>query len=200
MDKEIVIATRNKDKLREIKALLKDSGVKLSSLKDYPHIPKIKEKGKTFKENALIKASRVAEFTGKLTLADDSGLEVRILNGRPGVRSSRFAGEKVAYRDNNLKLLRLLEEIPQSRRQARFVCSVAIVKPGRKALVVGGSCRGVIGFKPKGRYGFGYDPLFIPGGYKKSFAELGPRIKNRLSHRAKAFKKAKAVILKHFVP
>lgn len=206
MDKEIVIATRNNDKLREIKALLKDLGVKLSSLKDYPYIPKIKETGKTFKDNALLKASAGAKFTGKLTLADDSGLEVRILNGRPGVRSARFAGEhpkghkKVTYRDNNLKLLRLLEGIPRSRRQARFVCSVAIVKLGRRALVVEGSCRGVIGFKPKGRYGFGYDPLFIPEGYKKSFAELGPQIKNRLSHRAKAFKKAKAVILKHFVP
>lgn len=197
---EIIIATRNNDKLREIKTLFKDSGVKLSSLKDYPHIPEIKETGKTFRENALLKASRAAKFVGKLTLADDSGLEVRALNGRPGVHSARFAGEKATYKDNNLKLLRLLEGVPPNKRGARFVCSVAIIKPGRKALVVEGSCRGVIGVKPKGRYGFGYDPLFIPQGYKKSFAELGPRIKNRLSHRAKAFKKAKAIVLKHFAP
>lgn len=198
MRMEIVVATRNNDKLREIKALLKDLGVRISSLEDYPGIPEIKEKGKTFRENALIKASKVAKFTGKLSLADDSGLEVKILNGRPGIYSSRFAGEGVTYKDNNIKLLRLLEGIPRNRRGARFVCSVAIVEPGGKVVVVEEYCSGVIGFKPQGSSGFGYDPLFIPKGYKKSFAELGPRVKNRLSHRAKAFKKIKAVILKYF--
>ncbi len=196
---ELVIATGNKDKLREIKTLLKGLKVNISSLNDYPRIPKIKEDGKTFKENALKKATVVAKFTGKLSVADDSGLEVKALDGRPGIYSSRFAGKNVTYKDNNRKLLRLLKDTPLSRRKARFVCSVAIVAPQGRTLFVQGTCQGTIGFTPKGKSGFGFDPLFMPRGYKKSFAELGPGIKNRLSHRAKAFKKAKTVILKHFL-
>lgn len=195
---DIIIATRNNDKLREIKALFKDLGVKISSLNDYPAIPKIKETGKTFKENALIKASKTAKLTGKLTLADDSGLEVKILNGQPGVYSSRFAGENVTYRDNNLKLLKLLDGVPASQRGARFVCNVSIVEPSGRIIVIEKYCQGTIGFKSKGSFGFGYDPLFIPRGYKKSFAELKPQIKNGLSHRGRAFKEAKAVLLRHF--
>ncbi len=195
---DIVIATRNNDKLREIKALFKDLSVKIFSLKDYAAIPKIEETGNTFKENALIKASKTAKLTGKLTLADDSGLEVKILNGQPGVYSARFAGENVTYRDNNLKLLKLLEGVPPSGRGARFVCSVVIVEPGGRIIVIEKYCQGAIGFKPKGSFGFGYDPLFIPRGYKKSFAELKPQIKNRLSHRGRAFKEVKAVLLRHF--
>lgn len=196
---ELVIATRNKDKLREIKTLLKGLKVKISSLNDYPRIPRIKEHGKTFKANALKKAAAAAKFTKKLSIADDSGLEVKALNGRPGIRSSRFAGEKVTYKDNNRKLLKLLKEVPISKRKARFVCSVAIVDPCGKTRIVRGTCQGTIGFQAKGRSGFGYDPLFIPEGYKKTFAELGLRTKNRLSHRAKAFKKAKTAISKTFL-
>lgn len=196
---EIVIATRNNDKLKEIKALFKDLGVKISSLNDYASIPEIKETGKTFRENSLIKASKAAKLTGKLTLADDSGLEVKILNGRPGVYSSRFAGENVTYKDNNLKLLKSLEGVPRNRRGARFVCNVAIVEPAGRVIFIEKYCQGAISFKPKGNFGFGYDPLFIPRGYKKSFAELKPQTKNRLSHRGKAFKEARTVLLRCFL-
>lgn len=201
---EIVLASRNKAKKRELKALLQDFkinpvparryGVKVSDLDDYPSAPEVEERGRTFDENAKSKALAIANFTKKLTLADDSGLEVKALGGKPGVRSARFAGEGATYAEINKKLLKLLLGIPKSRRKAKFVCVIAIADRDGLIGIARGECSGRISFTPRGNYGFGYDPIFVYPKYNKTFAELGPKIKNKISHRAKALKKARAII------
>lgn len=191
---EIIIATRNQNKIFEIKELLKDLNVRLISLKDYPEIREIEEDGKDFDENAIKKAVTVARETRHLTMADDSGLEVDFLDGEPGVRSSRFAGDKAAMDENIAKLLRLLNGVPIENRKATFRCSIAIADKDGLIKVVHGRCKGIIGFECKGTSGFGYDPLFIVPGYDKTFAELGADVKNRISHRARALAKARNVI------
>lgn len=192
--KEIVVATRNKDKIREIRKILKDLNVKILALGGFSNVPKIIEDGKTFEENASKKAKIISRFTHRLTIADDSGLEVDALGGKPGVNSARFAGKEQNYSKNNTKLLRLLQGVPSRKRKARFVCAISIAKDGKALDAVKGICSGRIGFEPRGRTGFGYDPLFISPEYGKTFAELGPRIKNRISHRYRALRKAKSAI------
>lgn len=194
---EIVIASRNKEKKKELKTLLNDLKIKVLDLNDFPAAPKVKEDGKTFDENAKKKALAIARFTKRLTLADDSGLEVKMLGGRPGVRSARFAGEGATYAEINRKLLRLLSGIPKSKRGAKFVCVIAIADKNGLVRVTRGECSGWISFTTRGKYGFGYDPVFVYPRYNKTFAELGPKIKNKVSHRAKALKKARAIIQKY---
>jgi XTP/dITP diphosphohydrolase len=194
---EIVVATRNEGKLQEIKDLFREIEVKIVSLKDIPQVPVICESGLTFQENALIKAGSVASFTKKIAIADDSGLEVDSLDGKPGVHSARFAGENASDKENNKELLRRLEGVPMSKRGATFRCVIAIVNPNGKKGTVKGECRGIIQFKEKGEFGFGYDPLFFIPEYGKTFAELSNEIKNKISHRAKAIKKLKAVLEKY---
>ncbi len=194
---EIVLASRNKEKKKELKVLLNGLKIKILDLNDFPAAPKVEEKGKTFDENAKTKALAIAKFTKKLTLADDSGLEVKALGRQPGVRSARFAGEGATYAANNRKLLKLLSGVPKSQRQARFVCAIAIVDKKDLVGVARGECNGWISFAPKGKSGFGYDPLFVYPRYNKTFAELGPKIKNKVSHRARALKRARAIIRKH---
>ncbi len=194
--KRIVLGTKNKDKLRELQALLKGSGIHVLSLGDFPDCADVKETGKTFEANARKKARHYALHTKLLTLADDSGLSVRVLNGRPGVYSARFAGPGCTYRDNNRKLLRLLRKLPAVKRKAKFVCVIALYR-GRKCVgVVRGECPGKIGFEEKGRHGFGYDPVFIPRGFSKTYAQLSPAVKNRTSHRGRALRRAVKIILK----
>jgi len=193
---ELIVATRNKKKLEEIKELLKDLDLRIFSLLDLPNAPKIDEDGSTFDENAIKKAVTIAMFTKKLTLGEDSGLEVVALGNRPGVYSSRFSGGNANDKKNNLKLLRLLKGAPLKNRVARYRCSIALADGNRLISVVSGSCDGLIGFRSKGKFGFGYDPLFIIPRYNKTFAQLGPEIKHKLSHRYKAIKKAKEIILK----
>ncbi|HBT20374.1 MAG TPA: non-canonical purine NTP pyrophosphatase [Peptococcaceae bacterium] len=192
--RKLVIASRNKGKISELKELLKEYNFEILSLDDYPEIPEIKETGKSFKENALIKARIAAQETGCLALADDSGLEVDALGGAPGIYSSRFAGPNKDDEANNKKLLELLEGVPFDKRTARFRCVVAAVDPQGIEITTEGVCEGKIGFEPKGSFGFGYDPIFIVDGYGLTMAELKPEIKNRISHRAKAFKKIAAVL------
>lgn len=192
------MATKNKKKLQEIKELLKDLDLKITSLSDYPDAPRIIEDGSTFKDNAIKKAVKIAKYTRTLTLGEDSGLEVRALGRKPGVYSSRFAGSEKDDLKNNLKVLRLLGDLPLSRRKASYRCSVAIADKGGLAGIAQGSCSGLIGFEMKGRYGFGYDPLFIIPEYKKTFAQLGPGIKHKMSHRFRALVKAKK-ILKNYI-
>jgi XTP/dITP diphosphohydrolase len=199
MKMELIIATKNKKKLLEIKAILKGLKLKISSLADSHNVPRIIENGKTFKDNAVIKAEKVAKFTGKLTLGEDSGLCVDALNGAPGIYSSRFSGSNKSDSQNNLKLLRLLGKLPLSKRKAHYVCAVALADNKGLIGVVEGRCSGVIGFSLKGLQGFGYDPLFVSPKYKKTFAELGEKIKHRISHRYHALKKAKKVIQKYIV-
>ncbi len=182
---EIVLATRNSDKVREIRRIL--PGVGFHSLKNFPQVPEIEENGETLEENAIHKAQEVAVRTGKLALADDSGLEVEALGGRPGVRSSRFAGEGVSYEENNKKLLMLMSG--ERRRGARFRCVVALAGPGMETIVREGVCRGRIARSPCGKRGFGYDPVFIVSGPGKTFAELPASVKNDISHRARALRK-----------
>ena len=189
---QAVIATENEHKLKEIGAILKDLHLEVLSIKDVGlEGLEIIENGDTFEENALIKARAVMERAGKLAIADDSGLEVDILNNRPGIYSARFAGENATDDENNKKLLKLLEAVPLYDRTARFVCSIAAVFPNGDAIVLRGECPGIIGLEPKGRGGFGYDPLFIVEKYNKTFAELGEGKKNRISHRAVALEKLK---------
>lgn len=189
---EAVIATGNKHKLEEIGAILKEFNLKVLSMKDVDlEGLEIIEDGSTFKENSLIKAKAVMEKTGKLTIADDSGLEVDVLDNRPGIFSARFAGENATDKENNNKLLRLLKDIPLEERRARFVCAMAAVFPNGESLVLRGECHGVIGFEPKGEGGFGYDPLFVVKDYNQTFAELGEEKKNKISHRAIALDKLK---------
>lgn len=188
---QIVLATRNLKKAREIKEILKGLKVEFLSLKNFPEIKEIKEKGKTFSENATLKARAVTRFTKKISLADDSGLEVDVLGGKPGIYSARFARND---RERNRKLLRLLKDIPVNKRGATFRCTVAIASPDGKVRVVEGRYRGKIAFKKRGKAGFGFDPIFIASRYNKTFAELGLEIKNRISHRAQAFRKAKKLL------
>lgn len=190
--KELIVATRNPHKKREIRALFGHSKRwRLIFLDRYPRLPLPKETGKTFDENALLKARAIARYTGKPAIADDSGLEVFALRGRPGVRSARFAGSKATDEENNQKLLRLLNTFPPARRKARYQCSLAFVRPGHKPVLFRGKLSGWIGFVPKGRHGFGYDPLFFLPRYGKSVAQLSPTLKNHISHRSRAFQKFK---------
>ena len=193
--KELVIATRNKKKLEEIREIFNDLEIKITSLKDYPRAPRVIENGKSFNENAAKKALAIAKYTKKLTLGEDSGLEVDVLDGKPGIYSSRFAGSDKSDFRNNSKLLRLLKNIPLSERKARYRCSVALADRNGILGVVQGDCRGIIGFAPKGSFGFGYDPLFVVAKFKKTFAQLGPEIKHKMSHRYRALSKARKIIL-----
>ncbi len=160
---EIIVATGNKGKLKEIKTLLNDLPVVLTSLRDYwDPVVSIPEEGKTFYENAFGKARWVFSRTGKPSLADDSGLEVDFLKGEPGIRSARFAGEGAGDRKNLEKLLKLLKECPQEKRQARFRCVLVLVASEKEIISAEGVCEGVIGRNSVGDNGFGYDPVFIP--------------------------------------
>lgn len=191
-DKKAIIATGNKHKLEEIGAILKDFELTVLSMKDVGlEGLEIVEDGNTFEENALIKAKTVMEKTGQFSIADDSGLEVDILDNRPGIFSARYAGEGASDIDNNNKLLLELKEVPKEMRSARFVCAIAAIFPNGESIVVRGECPGSMGFEPKGNAGFGYDPLFIVEGSDKTFAEIGETMKNKISHRARALKKLK---------
>ncbi len=188
--RQLVIATKNEKKLHELRRYLKGIRANVISLKDLRRVPRIVENGKTFKANALKKALVISKFTKGLVLADDSGLAVRALGAQPGVRSSRFAGRAKSDRQNNKKLLRLLKRVPSAKRQAKFICAIAICDNGKIVKVLEESCGGMIAFSEKGAYGFGYDPLFLIPRYKETFGELGLRVKDRMSHRSKALKKA----------
>lgn len=194
---ELVVASKNRKKAGEIKEILKNLDLKISSLSDYSGLPRIVENGKTFKANAVKKAVKAARFTKKLTLGEDSGLCVYALGGRPGVYSSRFSGKNKSDNQNNLKLLRMLGELPLSKRRAYYVCAAALADKNGLLGVVEGRCYGVIGFALKGRHGFGYDPLFIIPKYNKTFAQLGEKIKHRMSHRFRALEKIKKILIKY---
>ena len=191
---DLVVATRNKKKLGEIRELLADLDFNVLSIGDFAGIPEIEEDGATFEENATKKAVVVARITKKLTIADDSGLEIDYLDGRPGVHSARFAGEDATDDDRNQKVLDLMKDAPRSQRTACFRCAIAIVTPDEKVEVVVGTREGEIAFKPRGSAGFGYDPLFIVPDYGKTYSELGQEKKNEISHRALALKKARELL------
>ncbi|MBI5559822.1 MAG: XTP/dITP diphosphatase [Deltaproteobacteria bacterium] len=188
---KIVLATRNRGKIEEIKELLKGCGFEMLTLDDFPGLALPPEDMRDFKGNALKKARSVASKTGIPSLADDSGLCVDALQGGPGVHSARYAGKGATDSDNYEKLLKELKNIPPGQRTARFVCVAALATPGGREKTFDGSLEGVIGNEPRGEYGFGYDPVFIVPGPGKTLAELSPEEKNMVSHRAKALGRLK---------
>jgi XTP/dITP diphosphohydrolase len=190
---KLVLATGNRDKIKEMRELLNLSGIKILTLDEFPDAPDVVEDGKTLEENAVKKARTIADFTGLPTVADDTGLEVEYLNGEPGVYSSRYAGESASYADNVKKLLRRLAGVPWEKRQARFRCVVALCTKA-ETRTVEGKCDGLITEAPRGERGFGYDPVFYVPEFSRTFAEMGLAVKNKISHRAKAFGKLKELI------
>jgi XTP/dITP diphosphohydrolase len=196
---ELFVATRNRGKVRELAALLRDTKLTLCSYRDFRDLPEVAETGATFEENATVKAVTLAKHTGLLTIADDSGLEVDALDGRPGVLSARYAGADATDKENNEKLLAELKDVPELRRTARFRCAMAIATPEKLVAVVEGVCEGRIVAEERGTSGFGYDPIFAKADSTKTFAELPLEVKNRVSHRALALEKALMVIENHLM-
>jgi len=189
-----VVATGNRHKVEEIRAILADLPVTIRSLAEFPGAPDVVEDGTTYRENALKKARSAARFTGKPVLADDTGLEVDALNGQPGLYAARFAGEGCTYQDNVRKMLRLMDGVPPERRGARFVCVIALVSPGGREQVVEGELRGRITESQAGSGGFGYDPVFFVPEAGRTLAELTADEKNRVSHRRRALDRARTII------
>ncbi len=196
--KELVVATTNQGKLREIRGLLADLNVNVTSLADYPDAPEVIEDGDTFEANALKKAVTIAAYTQKLTMGEDSGLEVEALDNAPGIYSARYSGEGATDERNNEKLLSELEGVEPERRGARYRSCIALVKDGQTIAVVEGDCRGEIATEARGTNGFGYDPYFIIPEYGKTFGELDPSIKARISHRSKALAQVKQKLAEYY--
>lgn len=195
--KELLVATRNAGKVTEIQGLLQEYGVKVTSLWDYPDMPEIVEDGNTFEANAAKKALIIAKHTGRIVMGEDSGLEVKALDYRPGIYSARYSGEDATDEENNKKLLEELKHVPRSKRQARYRSFIALANPKGVIGVVDGKCTGLIAFEPKGTNGFGYDSLFIIPSYNKTFGQLDPSIKAKISHRARALWKFKLKFSKY---
>lgn len=192
----VLLATRNHHKVRELRRLLKGVPVRFLTLDRFPDLPPVRETGVTFRENAVQKAEETSRRLSLPVLAEDSGLEVRALQGEPGVRSARYAGPRQQDQANVRKLLREMAKIPASRRQARFVCVMAFAAGGRLIRTFHGTCTGSIPFSPAGRTGFGYDPVFIPRGHRKTMSQLGARVKDGLSHRRRASDRFKRWLVK----
>ena len=187
---QIVLASRNRKKSAEMAALLAPHGVEVLSVADFPGVPEVVEDGETFAENAAKKARETARRLGRWTIGEDSGLCVDALGGAPGVYSARYAGEPSDDRRNNEKLIAALADVPDEARAARYVCSVAVADPsGEVRLAVEATCGGRVTRDPRGANGFGYDPYFLIPEYHRTFGELSPLVKQRLSHRARAFER-----------
>lgn len=196
MTDKIIFATGNKNKMREIRDILSDLGMEILSMKEAGIDKEINEDGKTFEENALIKARAVAEDTDAVVLADDSGLEIDYLNKEPGIYSARYLGEDTSYEIKNQALLDRLSGVKKEDRTARFVCAIAAVLPDKREFVVRETIEGYIGEKPAGTNGFGYDPIFYVDEYGCSTAELSEEKKNEVSHRGKALRAMREVLKK----
>lgn len=185
---ELVVATRNAGKLKEIRRLLESRGIRVRGLEEFPEVPDVVEDGKTFAENAIKKAEAVAQFTSLPCLADDSGLVVDALQGRPGVHSARFSGAEADDQSNNRKLLDEMAAVPEMQRQAAFCCVMALCMPGQSPHLFQGRVNGAILERQQGDGGFGYDPLFWLPGYNCTMAELPLDTKNQVSHRGQALR------------
>ena len=185
--KDIVLATRNRHKGAEVAALLDGLGITIRTLDEFPHAPEVVEDGATCEANAVKKAKEIAAATGLPAVADDTGLEVDALGGRPGVYAARYAGEQATYEDNCRKLIHELSGVPHGKRTARFITVAALAFPSDGVRVTTGELYGLITDAPVGSKGFGYDPVFFLPELGKTLAELSSEEKNRVSHRAKAF-------------
>ncbi len=193
--KKIVFATGNKDKMREIKEIMADVDVEVVSMKEAGISVDVDENGTTFEENAFIKARAIAEYTDAIVLADDSGLEIDYLDKAPGVYSARFMGEDTSYEIKNQALIDKLDGVPKEERTARFVCAIAAVLPDKSGLVVRENMEGYIGYHAEGENGFGYDPIFFLDEFGCSSAALSREQKNAISHRGKALRTMKGILL-----
>ncbi|GAE30172.1 XTP/dITP diphosphatase [Halalkalibacter hemicellulosilyticus] len=186
MKQEVIIATLNEGKVHEFKQLFSADKWIVRSLKDFSKMADIMEDGQTFAENATIKAETLSKELGRMVIADDSGLIIDALDGRPGIYSARYAGEKKDDEANMRKVLQELEDVPSEDRSARFFCAIAVARPNEQTLVYEGACEGYIAREKSGTYGFGYDPIFYVPDLQRTMAELTPQEKNERSHRAKA--------------
>jgi len=188
---EVVLATRNPGKIREFLELMHDLPIQVYSLEAFPQIGPLAEDGQTYTENAITKAATVARLTGRVAVADDSGLEVDALEGGPGPQSRRFLGDQASDAARNTRILKLLHGVPAERRTARYRAVVAVALPGGEVRTFEGSCEGKIATSARGSGGFGYDPIFLVPAYGKTMAQLPLAVKNRLSHRARALAAAR---------
>lgn len=188
----IVFATKNEGKVQEIAQMMEKTGIDLVSLNHFATLPRIVEDGATYLENALKKARIVSEFSGETVLADDSGLQVDVLEGEPGIYSARYAGEGATDEENNAKLLAKLKEVPAEKRTASFFCALVLYRPGGVFHSFEAEWRGRIIDEGRGANGFGYDPIFLDSNFNRTAAELPSEIKNKVSHRGQAFAKFKA--------
>lgn len=193
--KKIIFATGNKDKMREIREIMADVDVEVISMKEAGIKVDVVEDGTTFEENGLIKARAIAEHTDAIVLADDSGLEIDYLDKAPGVYSARFMGEDTSYEIKNQALIEKLDGVPKEQRTARFVCAIAAVLPDKTELVVRETMEGYIGYEAEGENGFGYDPIFYLDEFGCSSAALSREQKNEISHRGKALRAVKEILL-----
>ncbi len=195
LDIKVVAATGNKHKIKEIEAVTSKLGMNIITKNEAGAGElEIEETGLSFEENSKLKAEAISSAAGLAAIADDSGLEVDFLNGAPGIYSARFSGENATDDENNCKLLELLTNVPDNRRTAKFVSAITLIFTDGRSITVRGECSGRILREPRGKNGFGYDPLFMPDGFDRSFAELGAKEKNSISHRAAALKKLEAVL------
>ena len=194
---KIVLATGNKNKIKEIKEKFSSSGsLEISSFEELKNIPEIIENAATFEGNALIKAEAICRLTGLPSMADDSGLVIDALNGEPGVYSARYGGDNLSDAEKNELVLSKMKGLPEKKRSARFECVIAIALPDSRSFTVKGICNGLISSEPAGSNGFGYDPIFYIPEADKTMAQLTPEEKNRISHRGKALEKAFEMIKK----
>ena len=198
--RRLLLATTNQGKAREIETYLEDLNIEIISLKELGQSESFSETGTTFDENARGKSLFFSMNWEDLTLAEDSGLEIEVLNGEPGVLSARYSGEQATDEKNNRKVLERMEEVPSEKRQARFVSCMVLSQKGKIITEIKESVEGVITFEKKGTHGFGYDPLFYYPPLQKTFAELLPEEKNKVSHRGRALKKLKEFLLGHLGP
>jgi XTP/dITP diphosphohydrolase len=189
---EVIIATKNAGKVREMETLLGEQGITVKSLLDLDNQIEIDETGISFAENAIIKAEEISKRFNAIVIADDSGLAVDALNGRPGVYSARYAGENASDQENIDKLLIELKGVPKNERTARFHCALAVAIPTKDTVVFQGECEGVITVEEQGNNGFGYDPVFYVPQFKRTMAELTKAEKNKISHRGQAVKQLQA--------
>lgn len=195
--RKIVFATGNKGKVKEIQMILADLGVEITTMREEGIRADVEENGKTYEENALIKAREVAKYTDAIVMADDSGLEVDYLNKEPGIYSARYMGEDTSYRIKNGNLIERLQGVPDEKRTARFVCAIAAVLPDGRELTTRGVIEGRIGYEEKGENGFGYDPIFYVPEFGKTTAELTEEEKNKVSHRGRALEFMKEELKKY---
>lgn len=194
--KEIILASSNKGKVKEVQAIMKEIGITVIPLTETCFRNEIEENGKTFEENAILKAETVMKSLGKPVLADDSGLEIDCLNKEPGIYSARYLGHDTPYPVKNKMILERLQDVKEEDRTARFVCAMALAIPGQQTITTRATMEGRIAYEMKGENGFGYDPIFYLPEYGKSSAEISPEQKNEISHRGKALRMMKDELLK----